>query len=72
MSVPESENRPMPQPRHNNPCVTESLNSIDAYDDGPGDTTVRPAPPTIPLGSYPRVAQPIQRPTDNPPSVKQE
>jgi len=36
-------------------CQTESPNSIDCYDDGPPDLTVRPVPPDIPLRWYPRV-----------------
>jgi len=42
--------------------LTESKNSVYYYDDGPGDTTVRPASPNTPLGWYPRVSLPPSRP----------
>jgi hypothetical protein len=56
----------MNRPEHESPndvrSFTESKNSVYYYDDGPGDTTVRPASPNTPLGWYPRVPRPIRRP----------
>ncbi len=44
-------------------CVTEATDALLAYDDGPGDTTVRPVRANIPLGWYPRPVQPNQAAT---------
>jgi hypothetical protein len=51
-----------PEAQDETRSFTESQNSVYYCDDGPGDTTVRPAPPNIPLGWYPRVSQPPWRP----------
>jgi hypothetical protein len=53
-------------------CYTEYANGVDAYDDGPGDTTVRPAPPNIPIGWYPRIERPLRRPADAPSPPKSD
>ncbi len=55
MSTTRTDNSPRPERPDEPGCLTESLCSIDVYDDGPFDTTVRPAPPNTPFGAYPRV-----------------
>ena len=59
-----------PEPPDALPCYTESLASVDVCDDGPGDPTVRPAPPNIPLGWYPQVSLPGPKPPAGPPSER--
>ncbi len=58
MNQTKTDNILQPDPQDDGVWVTESLKSIDIYDDGPGDITVRPAPANIPQGWYPRVAPP--------------
>ncbi len=45
MNTPQIDNHLPPDEER---VYTESLNSIDLYDDDPGDTTVRPAGPEFP------------------------
>jgi hypothetical protein len=54
MKPPPTDPTFQPEPEGIGGSVTESLNCIDAYDEGPGDLTVRPVPDNIPLGWWPR------------------
>ncbi len=54
MKDPGPERAPRPESSDRETCRTESVNSIYYYDDGPAGLTVRPAPPNIPRGWYPR------------------
>jgi hypothetical protein len=49
MSVAEPNGRDRPRETY-----TDSLNTVIYDDDSPGDTTVRPHPPHLPLDWYPR------------------
>jgi hypothetical protein len=72
MSTPPSENNPKPKPPEEPRCFTESRNAIYVYVDGPGDTTIRPRRPNIPIFwpegvPFPWEKQPDQRSKDQPP-----
>ncbi len=60
MSTTPPANAPPPGRPEEPGCHTESLRSIDVYDEGPFDTTVRPAPANTPFGWYPRAE--VRRP----------
>jgi hypothetical protein len=72
MSAPPPENGPNPKPHQEQKCVTESRNTVYYYDDGPGDTTIRPRRPNIPIFwpegvPFPWEKQPDQPAKDQPP-----
>ena len=55
-------NTPQPIPPNSGEPVTDSLNTIFVLADGPGDSTVRPTDPNLPLGWWPRPQFPPKRP----------
>jgi hypothetical protein len=66
MSTPKPEDTGRSGP-HYSWAETESLNTIYAFFEGVGDSTIRPMRPEIPR-DYPRLRPPEQKPEDPPPS----
>jgi hypothetical protein len=60
--------QPNPSPGNDGHAQTDSLDSILVIIEGPGDTTVRPGRPNIPLDSYPRPLRPQAPPPAQPPT----
>ena len=67
MTTPSSAPGYQPEPDNTLDYSTDSQTSAYFYDDGPGDTTVRPVPPNIPMGWYPRPEYPLRKPENQPP-----